>query len=282
MNAKSKFCLMLAVEMVAVVAFCATRGAGSANDRRGRRKDAKPMVEIAHEEIESGRSGTVVPSMAKQHQVDADFPDLNAVYKEFNPKTNSSLNQGDGQWLDYAYPKGGYSKVSHTHRNGIELRSIELKFLELKTGKFVLSDYFTHRIEGAPKIGSIIAYPRSDFEVEREFTYVGKNAKGEDIAFQGMLVNVKVILGYPAGATKLPTELVCCKTVENLAKSGMPIPDTVGKAGKIKSLVDSAKLRYGAKTAKYFCAANPEGKVQILLLNVDSEKAKENVLPATY
>ena len=212
----------------------------------------------------------------------ADYTNLAAVVKAFNPKTNKDLNQGDGTWLEFAYPKGGHSLLSHTHKNTLRLNTIDLKFMELKTGKVVLSDYFTRSLTGYPKIGSIIAYPRSDFLVEKEFTYIAKDRTNHDAVMHGKLVSVKIILGYPAGATKLPTELVCGKTVENLAKTGMPIPDTVGKAGKIRSLAEAAKMRYGASTAKVFCAANPEGKVQILLTGVDDAKARTTVIPATY
>ena len=214
--------------------------------------------------------------------IQADYPDLAAAIKAFNPKTNSDINQGDGTWLEYAYPKGGRSQITHVHKNRLVLEQVDIRFLELRTGKIVSSDYFTQKLDGYPKIGSIIAYPRSDFEVEKEFTYIGKDKSGHMTALKGKLVSVKIILGYPAGAPRLPTEMVCVKTVENLAKNGMPIPDTVGKAGKIRPLVESAKLRYGASTAKPFCAANPEGKIQILLTGCNEEKARENVLPATY
>ena len=218
----------------------------------------------------------------EEEDITADYPDLASVVKAFNPKTNTDLNQGDGTWLEYAYPKGGRSLITHVHKNRLILEQVDIRFLELRSGKIVSSDYFTQKLNGYPKIGSIIAYPRSDFEVEKEFTYIAKDKSGHKAAQNGKLVSVKIILGYPAGAPRLPTEMVCAKTVENLAKNGMPIPDTVGKAGKIRPLVEAAKLRYGASTAKPFCAANPEGKVQILLTGCDDGKARENVLPATY
>ena len=62
----------------------------------------------------------------------------------------------------------------------------------------------------------------------------------------------------------------------------MAIPESVGKKGKIKALVETAKLRYGAMMATPFWAANPDGKIQILLTGVDKAKAQENILPATY
>ncbi len=223
------------------------------------------------------------PAVADEEEaLQADYPDLASAVKAFNPKTNSDINQGDGTWLEYAYPKGGRSLIAHVHKNRLILEQVDVRFLELRTGKIVSSDYFTQKLNGFPKIGSIIAYPRSDFEVEKEFTYIGKDKSGHKAVLNGKLVSVKIILGYPAGALRLPTEMVCVKTVENLAKNGMPIPDTVGKAGKIRPLVEAAKLRYGASTANPFCAANPEGKVQILLTGCNDGKARENVLPATY
>lgn len=218
-------------------------------------------------------------------ELKADYPDLASVIKTYNPKTNKKLNQGDGTWLEYAYPKGGRAPKlvdAQLHQNTLNLKAITLQFLNLKTGAVSTSDYFTRLLTDYPSSGSIIAYPRSDFEVEEEFSYIAKNTQGKKVVMKGMLVNVKVILGYPAGATKLPTELVCGKTVDNLAKTGMPIPNGVGKPGKIKSLIDVAKIRYGASQARAFCAANPEGKVQLLVIGADAAKAKENVLPATY
>lgn len=242
----------------------------------------KVQIAIAFTALVIELFGAAKEGTGEASSIETDYADMNAVLKEFNPKTCKRLCQGDGSWLEFAYPKGGQTRLTHNHKNKLDLKAVDLRFLDIKKDKITSSDYFTKFISNYPKIGSIIAYPRSDFEVEEQFTYLATDKDGHKVAAHGMLVNVKIILGYPAGATKLPTELVCQKTVDNLGSNGMPIPDTVGKAGKIKSLVASAKLRYGASSAKVFTASNEEGKVQILLLGVDAEKAKENIIPAVY
>lgn len=121
--------------------------------------------------------------------------------------------------------------------------------------------------------GTVAAVPIGDFESLEEFSY--KTSSGVQT---GRLISVAVQISAGNGT---PAEMVMQRAVENLIKSGVPLPPASGaKPGRLLPVLDTAKKRYGARIAKVRYDA-PSGHVLILLLDCKPEKADETYLPAT-
>lgn len=200
----------------------------------------------------------------------ADFPNLSAVYKEFKPKSGG-LQKTNTSWLKYAYPKGSTKK---------EVTTLEIQYFSVRTGEYLFSDYFTTTLINV-KTGTVIAFPKKEFHVEREFTYIDLDEKGKKAVMNGKWVSVDVIIGYP-NEDKLPSEHACSVVVKNLGDNGMMIPMNTGKPGKIIAVKEAAKKRFGASAAQAYYHCSDEGKIKILLLRCKDEKENPKIIPATY
>lgn len=126
--------------------------------------------------------------------------------------------------------------------------------------------------------GTVAAVPIGDFKPLTEFQYRGTSRSGGNAVLQGKLVSVTIQIST---GNSTPTDLVMQRSVENLVKTGVPLPAASGaKPGKLLSLIESAKRRFGARLVKprYDAAA---GEVLLLLLDCMAEKADDSYLPAT-
>ena len=200
----------------------------------------------------------------------ADFPNLSAVYKEFKPMSGG-LKKVNSSWLKYAYPKGSTKK---------EVTTFEIQYFSVRTGEYLFSDYFTTTSINV-KTGTVIAFPKKEFHVEREFTYIDLDGKGKKAVMNGKWVSVDVIIGYP-NEDKMPSEHACAVVVKNLGDNGMMIPMNTGKPGKIIAVKEAARKRFGASVAQAYYHCSEEGRIKILLLRCKSEKENPKVIPATY
>ena len=127
--------------------------------------------------------------------------------------------------------------------------------------------------------GTIAAVPIGDFEVKQTFAYTGANREGTSTVLTGKVVSVTVQIS--TGGVKSPSEHVMQRSVENMVKSGVPLPPaTGGKPGRLVSLLTAAKKRFGARLAKprYDALA---GKVDIFLQDCLDGDADSSYLPAT-
>ncbi|WP_407444691.1 hypothetical protein, partial [Fibrobacter sp.] len=130
-------------------------------------------------------------------ELEADFPSLSAVYKEFKPQS-AVLSATDSSWSKYAYPKGA-KKVNQGLPN--------IHFFNLRTGSSFCSEYFTVSTIYV-RTGTVIAFPREGFEVERSFTYIDLDESGKKAVLNGKWVAVDVVIGYP-NELKPPSEHAC-------------------------------------------------------------------------
>lgn len=200
----------------------------------------------------------------------ADFPSLSAVYREFKPRSGG-LKKVSSSWFKYAYPKGSTKT---------EVTTLEIQYFSARTGEYLFSDYFTTTSINV-KTGTVIAFPKKEFHVEREFTYIDLDGKGKKAVMNGKWVSVDVVIGYP-NAEKPPSEHACAVVVKSLAENGMMIPMNTGKPGKIIAVKEAARKRFGASAAQAYLHCSEEGKIKILLLRCKEEKENPKVIPATY
>lgn len=212
----------------------------------------------------------LVAETQEDSELVADFPDLSAVYKEFKPKSEG-LKKANTSWFKYAYPKGCTKK---------EVTTLEIQYFSVRTGEYLFSDYFTTSLIST-KTGTVIAIPKKEFNVEREFTYIDLDEKGKKAVMNGKWVSVDVIIGYP-NEDKPPSEHACAVVVKNLGDNGMMIPMNTGKPGKIIAVKEAAKKRFGASAAQTYYHCSDEGKIKILLLKCKEEKENPKIIPATY
>ena len=127
--------------------------------------------------------------------------------------------------------------------------------------------------------GTVAAVPIGDFEVKHTFAYTGKNREGTSAVLTGKVVSVTVQIS--TGGVKSPAEHVIQRSVENMVKSGVPLPPaTGGKPGRLVSLLTAAKKRFGARIAKP-CYDARAGKVEIFLQDCSDGDADSSYLPAT-
>ena len=126
--------------------------------------------------------------------------------------------------------------------------------------------------------GTVAAVPIGDFAEACEFGYRGVSRSGASTVLTGRVVSVEIQIS--AGAAT-PTEMVMQRAVENLVKSGVPLPaDSGARPGRILPLLESAKRRYGARTAKVrYDGAS--GKVDLFLFDCLAQSADETFVPAT-
>ena len=126
--------------------------------------------------------------------------------------------------------------------------------------------------------GTVAAVPIGDFKTAKDFLYRGKNRSGSNTVLTGKVVSVEIQISVGAST---PTEAVMQRSVENLVKVGVPLPAAAGaKPGRINSLLESAKRRFGARNAKArFDAAG--GKVDLFLFDCLEEKGDVTFMPAT-
>ena len=104
-------------------------------------------------------------------------------------------------------------------------------------------------ISSSKHSGTVAAVPIGDFEVKQTFVYSGKNRDGTSTVLTGKVVSV--IVQISTGGVKLPAEHVMQRSVENMVKSGVPLPPATGaKPGRLVSLLTAAKKRFGARIAK--------------------------------
>lgn len=126
--------------------------------------------------------------------------------------------------------------------------------------------------------GTVAAVPIGDFAEFCEFSYKGVSRGGSSSVLTGKVVSVEIQIS--AGAST-PAEMVMQRSVENLVKTGVPLPAASGaKPGRILPILDSAKRRYGARTAKVRYDGK-DGKVDIFLFDCQAESADETFVPAT-
>lgn len=126
--------------------------------------------------------------------------------------------------------------------------------------------------------GTVAAVPLGDFNVLERFLYRGTSRGGSTTNLCGMLVSVKVQISTGNGS---PADMVKQRAVENMTKSGVPLPAATGaKPGRLLPVLESAKRRFGARNAKpRYDAQN--GFVLILLLDCSPALADDSYLPAT-
>lgn len=203
-------------------------------------------------------------------ELKADFADLSAVYKEFKPRSGG-LAKKETSWFKYAVAKGSTK---------VQKDTCEIQYFSLRSGEYLYSDYFTTTLITV-KTGTVIAFPKKEFNVERSFTYIGLDESGKKAVLEGKWVSVDVIIGYP-NADKPPSEHACDVVVRNLGDNGMMIPLNTGKPGKIIAVKQAAKMRFGASMAQAYYHCSNEGKIMVLLLRCNKEKENQKILPATY
>lgn len=138
---------------------------------------------------------------------------------------------------------------------------------------------FSSVMNSSKHSGTIAAVPIGDFEVKKIFAYTGANRQGASTVMTGMVVSVTVQIS--TGGVKSPSEHVMQRSVENMVKSGVPLPPaTGGKPGRLVPLLTAAKKRFGARLAKPRYDAK-SGKVDILLRDCVGADADSSYLPAT-
>lgn len=126
--------------------------------------------------------------------------------------------------------------------------------------------------------GTVAAVPIGDFAEFCEFSYKGKSRGGVTAVLTGKVVSVEIQISTGANT---PTEMVMQRSVENLVKTGVPLPTATGaKPGRILPILDSAKRRYGARSAKARYDGN-SGKVDVFLFDCQPDSADETYAPAT-
>lgn len=126
--------------------------------------------------------------------------------------------------------------------------------------------------------GAVLAIPVGDFSVRRKFAYKGRNKNGALKDLQGVLASVKVQVSTGGG---ICGDMALQKSVENMVKVGVSLSKGVGcKPLKYRSLVESAKKRFGARILRFrYCGDS--SSVLLLLLDCDSRQADDSYLPAT-
>ena len=116
--------------------------------------------------------------------------------------------------------------------------------------------------------GTVAAVPIGDFTEFCEFSYKGVSRSGVGSVLTGKVVSVEIQISTGANT---PTEMVMQRSVENLVKTGVPLPAASGaKPGRILPLLDSAKRRFGARTAKVRYDGKV-GKVDIFLFDCQAD-----------
>ena len=166
-------------------------------------------------------------------------------------------------WGGHCVARGGTTIISHV------TREYDMDGYQVGGSSFVNTSSHS---------GTVAAVPIGDFKPLTDFRYRGTSRTGGSAVLQGKLVSVSVQISTGNGR---PAEMVMQRAVENMVKSGVPLPAATGaKPGKLLSLVECAKRRYGARIVKprYDAAA---GEVLLLLLDCLVEKADETYLPAT-
>ena len=159
---------------------------------------------------------------------------------------------------------------SHFIRRGGETIVIDRTQSYNHAGNVVAS---SSTVTTSSRSGTVAAVPIGDFIPCREFTYRSSGAVAT-----GRVVSVEIQI---SGGATAPSELVMQRAVENLVKTGVPLPASAGaKPGRLLSLAESAKRRYGAKIVKpRYDAAG--GKVDLFLFNCLDGNADETFRPAT-
>lgn len=126
--------------------------------------------------------------------------------------------------------------------------------------------------------GTVAAVPIGDFAEFCEFGYQGTSRSGVGSVLTGKVVSVEIQISTGANT---PTEMVMQRSVENLVKTGVPLPTASGaKPGRILPVLESAKRRYGARAAKARYDGR-SGKVDIFLFDCQEGLADESFVPAT-
>lgn len=126
--------------------------------------------------------------------------------------------------------------------------------------------------------GTVAAVPVGDFAEFCGFSYNGTSRSGVGAVLTGMVVSVQIQI---SGGASTPAEAVMQRSVENLVRTGVPLPATAGaKPGRILPILESAKRRFGARIAKpRYDAAN--GKVDLFLFDCQPGTADATFVPAT-
>lgn len=126
--------------------------------------------------------------------------------------------------------------------------------------------------------GTVAAVPIGDFAEFCEFGYRGLSRHGVGTVLTGKVVSVQIQI---SAGSSTPSETVMQRSVENLVKTGVPLPASAGaKPGRILPILESAKRRFGARIAKVrYDGGN--GKVDIFLFDCQPSDGDETFLPAT-
>lgn len=121
--------------------------------------------------------------------------------------------------------------------------------------------------------------PCGDFEVENVFTYYMPDGKGNAVSSVGLLVSVKVMVSY-AECRGIPSEKNCDAAVRKLVNVGgeVMIDEMLRKVSPIK---ESARQRFGAKSADVVLYDDQNGKVYLVASACVKERMNTKVGPAS-
>lgn len=126
--------------------------------------------------------------------------------------------------------------------------------------------------------GTVAAVPIGDFAEFCAFSYRGQSRNGVGTVLTGKVVSVQIQI---SAGSSIPSEPVMQRAVENLVKTGVPLPATAGaKPGRILPILESAKRRFGARIAKARYDGK-NGKVDVFLFDCQPSTADETFVPAT-
>ena len=148
--------------------------------------------------------------------------------------------------------------------------------------------------------GTLYAVPVSDFDVEQSFKY-----KNNGVVKEGKVVAVEISIVCTSPNVD---ETVLRRTVLNYVESGVNLPriapkannsgdwlnrskqttlkDSSGKsiqtkAGRILSLKNAVKRRFGADQCVYMEGDSKDGKIRILALGCNPKRERQDVTPMT-
>ena len=188
---------------------------------------------------------------------EVDFKDKQSVQRHFAPRNNARSS-----WSSMMTFRGTTTKTL-TERSRTVWRNEYTGWTETES---------VWDINVITKCGTVIALPISGWNIKREFTYYGSFYK----RMQGCLVTVKVKICAP-NATKPPNERQCRQTVKNLAETGMSIPRSAGKSGRLQPLKDLARRRFGAADVMVVYDNCENNELQFILFNCRAEKANPHI-----
>ena len=188
---------------------------------------------------------------------EVDFRDESAVRKHFAPKKSAVSN-----WAQSMSTRGTttttYTETSKTTWENQYTGWRETESFWVKTT--------------VSKSGTVIALPVGDWREREKFTYYGPYYK----VITGRVVTVKVKICAP-NETKLPNERQCRNVVKNLAESGMSIPRSAGRSGRLQPLVRLVKNRFGATNVMTIYDGCEDNELVFVLFNCQEEKANPHV-----